>query len=84
MTIAEMFGQSAILTLIGMGTVFAFLIVLIACMDLTAKIVKAMKWDKDVSGGGISVTPDHVQGTADADVATAIAMAVHEHRARNP
>ena len=48
MTIAEMFGQSAILSLLGMGVVFAFLTILIVFMTLVAKIIHALGWDADV------------------------------------
>ncbi len=75
MTIAEMFGQSAILTLIGMATVFLFLIVLVVCMSMMAKIVKALRWDKDLYQAPEEPGSD---GT-EAEVAAAIAIAVHEH-----
>ncbi|MFA6938039.1 MAG: OadG family protein [Treponema sp.] len=39
MTILEMLKQSGILTLLGMGVVFAFLVVMILCMNFSSKII---------------------------------------------
>ena len=47
MTISEMLQQSGILTLLGMGVVFAFLIVLIACMHLLHGVIHAFKLDTE-------------------------------------
>lgn len=49
MTISEMIGQSGLLTLLGLGVVFAFIIILIACMKLLHAVVHALKLDKDDS-----------------------------------
>lgn len=46
MTIAEMLGQSGVLTVLGMCVVFAFLVILIGCMNLLRIFVKAAKLDK--------------------------------------
>ncbi|MCI6799354.1 MAG: OadG family protein [Treponema sp.] len=48
MTIVDMLGQSGILTLLGMGVVFSFLIILIICMYALHGILHALKLDKDV------------------------------------
>lgn len=82
MTIAEMFGQSGVLTLLGMAVVFAFLIVLIICVTLVGKLVAAMGWDSDVK----SPKPAYVPGARasdDAAVVAAIGAAVNEHRKNN-
>ncbi len=47
MTIPEMLSQSGILTILGMGVVFSFLIILIVFMKLVAFMVKAFGWDKE-------------------------------------
>jgi oxaloacetate decarboxylase gamma subunit len=47
MTIAEMLEQSGILTLLGMGTVFGFLAILIVSVTLVGKIIHALGLDKD-------------------------------------
>lgn len=49
MTIEEMLGQSAILTVLGMCVVFAFLIILIGCMNLLRIFVHAARLDKEAS-----------------------------------
>lgn len=46
MTIAEMLGQSGILTLLGMGVVFSFLIIMILGMNLLHAVLHALKLDK--------------------------------------
>ncbi len=48
MTISEMLGQSGLLTLLGMCVVFAFLLILIACMKLLHVVVHTFKLDKDI------------------------------------
>ena len=47
MTITQMLGQSLILTGLGMGVVFSFLIIMICCMSLSSKVIKALKLDKE-------------------------------------
>ena len=42
-----MLGQSGILTLLGMGVVFSFLIIMIVCMYALHAILHALKLDKD-------------------------------------
>ncbi|MDR3283908.1 MAG: OadG family protein [Treponema sp.] len=45
MTIAEMLGQSGILTVLGMGVVFSFIVIMIIAMGLMKKLVHALKLD---------------------------------------
>ncbi|MDR1325152.1 MAG: OadG family protein [Treponema sp.] len=47
MNITEMFEQSAVLTLLGMGVVFGFLIILVVAITGMGKIVHAMGLDKE-------------------------------------
>ncbi len=47
MNVEQMLGQSGILTLLGMGVVFSFLIIMIACMYLLRAVLHALKLDKD-------------------------------------
>ncbi|MBO7175714.1 MAG: OadG family protein [Spirochaetaceae bacterium] len=47
MTIIKMLQQSLFLTLLGMGVVFAFLIILIVCMTLSHKVLHALKLDQE-------------------------------------
>ncbi|MFA6504604.1 MAG: OadG family transporter subunit [Treponemataceae bacterium] len=82
MTIVEMFGQSAILSLLGMGIVFAFLVILIISVTLVAKLVKAMKWDGDVTAPKAAYVSSASTSNA-AAVTAAITAAVSEHRKTN-
>lgn len=77
MTITDMLSQSALLTVLGMGVVFGFLIVMIIFMNITAKIIKKMGLDKDetpAKGSGAKKAP--AQNTA--AVVAAIATAARE------
>jgi oxaloacetate decarboxylase gamma subunit len=47
MTIGEMFQQSAILTVLGMGTVFAFLWIMIVSINVVGKLVHSLGLDKE-------------------------------------
>ncbi|MCR5613984.1 OadG family protein [Treponema sp.] len=82
MTINDMLGQSGILTLLGMGVVFTFLIILIICMYALHAVLHALKLDKDEAPAKSS-SPSAASGTpaASADngaVIAAIAAAVHD------
>jgi oxaloacetate decarboxylase gamma subunit len=77
MTIFEMLEQSTLLTVIGMAVVFAFLWIMIICINATAKLVHKMGWDKDA--------PPETQapkstGKKTAEITAAISAAVTEHR----
>lgn len=76
MTVMEMLGQSAILTLLGMGVVFLFLIILVVCISLSSKLIKALKLDKEEEGGAAGTqTSANAQNDA---VVAAIAAAVRQ------
>ena len=79
MTIGQMFEQSGILTLLGMGTVFSFLVILIICVTLVGKFIHAMGLDKDLQ---IQAKPKVPAGNpaANATVVSAITAAVTEYR----
>ena len=47
MTIVDMLGQSGLLTLLGMGVVFGFLIIMIVFVTISTKVIKALGLDKD-------------------------------------
>ena len=47
MTVLEMFSQSGILTLLGMGVVFFFLIIMILAMIALHAVIHALKWDAE-------------------------------------
>jgi oxaloacetate decarboxylase gamma subunit len=81
MTIAEMLGQSGALTLLGMGIVFGFLIILIIAVSLVGKIIHALGLDKDA---GVLPKPAASAGPSTAAktaaVTAAISAAVTEYR----
>jgi oxaloacetate decarboxylase gamma subunit len=85
MTIADMFGQSVIVTLLGMGVVFSFLIILIIAITLAGKIIHAFGLDKDLQAKVSPTAPVIAAapsvGTANtAAVTAAIAAAVTDYR----
>jgi oxaloacetate decarboxylase gamma subunit len=81
MTIAEMLGQSGTLTLLGMGIVFGFLVVMIVCITLAGKVVHALGADRDLlprpakAAGNVSGA-----GSDNAAVTAAISAAVNEYQ----
>ncbi|MDR2631038.1 MAG: OadG family protein [Spirochaetaceae bacterium] len=79
MTIGEMFEQSAILTVLGMAVVFAFLWIMIICMSALARVVNKMGWDKDIRPSKKD-PPKNTGGTASPEVTAAISAAVTEYR----
>lgn len=78
MTIGEMLGQSGLLTLLGMGVVFAFLIIMIICMNLLHAVLHALKMDQDEKKEAPQASaPVQDKGA----IVAAIAAAVHEKEA---
>lgn len=76
MTIVDMLQQSIYLTLLGMGVVFSFLIIMIVCMVLTHKVLHALKLDREEESSAPSAAaPAAGQDTA---VVAAIATAIRE------
>ncbi len=76
MTIVDMLGQSGLLTLLGMGVVFGFLIIMIIFVSLTSKVIKMLGLDKDQpksTGSAAAVTAQDTNA-----VVAAIATAVRE------
>lgn len=77
MTIIDMLQQSLFLTLLGMGVVFSFLIVLIVFMTLSHKVLHALKLDQEaVEPQKTSAAP--VVTGQDGAVIAAIAAAIRE------
>jgi oxaloacetate decarboxylase gamma subunit len=78
MTIVDMLGQSGILTVLGMGVVFLFIIIMIICMGLVHKIVHALKLDVEneeaVSAAPVAVVAPGT-GTSGDDKAVVAAIA---------
>jgi oxaloacetate decarboxylase gamma subunit len=78
MTILEMLEQSSVLTLLGMGIVFSFLVILIVCVTLMGKFFHAIGINKDVQQPAKTGSP--AAGTGNAAVTAAISAAVNEYR----
>ncbi|MDR2313969.1 MAG: OadG family protein [Spirochaetaceae bacterium] len=77
--IVDMLGQSGVLALLGMGTVFGFLIIMIISIELVGKIVRALGWDKDAVSAGETKPAAKDNGALTA----AISAAVNEYRKNN-
>lgn len=77
MTIAEMLQQSGILTLLGMGVVFSFLIIMILCMYLLHVVLRALKLDKE-GKKETAQSPAPVPVRHNDAIIAAIAAAVHK------
>ncbi|MDR1575234.1 MAG: OadG family protein [Treponema sp.] len=82
MTIAEMLGQSGVMTLLGMGTVFGFLIVLIIAVTVMGKIFNALGLNKDAPSPAGKTGPA-ASGAGNAAVTAAISAAVTEYQKNN-
>jgi oxaloacetate decarboxylase gamma subunit len=74
-----MLGQSGVLTLLGMGIVFSFLVILIAAVTLAGKAIHALNWDKDVTQPPKAAGPAPA-GANQAPVTAAISAAINEYR----
>jgi oxaloacetate decarboxylase gamma subunit len=81
MTIVEMLGQSGVLSLLGMGIVFGFLVLLIIAVTLAGKVFHALGLDKDVGAPLKPAAPAGPSTSAKAAAVTAaISAAVTEYR----
>ena len=79
MYVSDMLSQSGILTLLGMGVVFSFLIIMILSMVLMHAIIHALKWDKEPEKKETAQVKSAAPAAADEGaVVAAIAAAVHE------
>lgn len=83
MTIVEMLGQSGVLSLLGMGIVFGFLIIMVVTITLMGKIVGALSPDKGTTApaaGAKTSSAAPASAGNNAQVTAAIAAAVNEYR----
>ena len=79
MTIVDMLGQSGILTLLGMGVVFSFLVIMIICMYALAKVLHLLKLDKEeVKPTSSSASAPQAPAQDNNAIVAAIAAAVHD------
>lgn len=77
MTISEMLSQSGILTLLGMGVVFSFLIIMIFAMTGLHAVIHALGWDKEEKKDA-PAAPVAAPAADNGAIIAAIAAAVHE------
>jgi oxaloacetate decarboxylase gamma subunit len=81
MTIVEMLEQSGVLTLLGMGIVFGFLIILVIAVTTAGKIIQALGVNKDIPRTAAPAPAG--DGAKAAAVTAAISAAVNEYRANS-
>ena len=80
MTIMEMLEQSAVLTMLGVGVVFSFLILLIICITLVGKIFHALESRKNVSSQEGTTADIAVKKEENNPHIAAIIAAINEYR----
>jgi sodium pump decarboxylase gamma subunit len=88
MTIFQMLGQSGVLALMGMGTVFLFLVILVFIVGWLGKAVHSLGWDRDVVPKTAPAMTAEVQTIPKTtpqnqnDITAAIAAAITRYRNR--
>jgi len=80
MTIVDMLGQSGLLTLLGMGVVFGFLIIMIIFVSLSTKVIKALGLDKDKTPAKGAAAKPVAKAQNNNAVVAAIAAAAREKK----
>jgi oxaloacetate decarboxylase gamma subunit len=78
-----MLGQSGVLTLLGMGIVFGFLVIMIIAITISGRIIQSLGLDKDAAPtkvGSGAPAGGHATGSNNAAVTAAISAAVNEYR----
>jgi oxaloacetate decarboxylase gamma subunit len=83
MTIIEMLGQSGVLTVLGMGVVFSFLIIMIFAITAVGKIIIALKLNKGLMTQVLASPSASVASGNAVSVTAAISAAVNEYRKSN-
>ena len=81
MTIMEMLGQSGVLTVLGMGIVFGFLVTLVISVTIMGKVVQVLGARKGAAEPGQAPAPAPVK-SAGAPLAV-IAAAINEYQQSN-
>jgi oxaloacetate decarboxylase gamma subunit len=80
MTIMEMLGQSGVLTILGMGVVFSFLIIMIITISGVGKIITALKLNNALMTQVLAAPPASTVSENAVSVTAAISAAVNEYR----
>ncbi|MDR0539933.1 MAG: OadG family protein, partial [Spirochaetaceae bacterium] len=76
MTIGEMFGQSAVLALLGMATVFGFLVLLVICISISGKVIHAFGLDKDTAAPAKAGAPAGMGSASSGRISPAVVSAI--------
>jgi|TergutMp193P3_1026864.scaffolds.fasta_scaffold140702_1 oxaloacetate decarboxylase gamma subunit len=80
MTIFDMLGQSGILTILGMGVVYGFLIIMVITISVVGKIIMKSGLKKDVQPAGSVIQRPAVNNDG---ITAAIGAAVNEYRKKS-
>ena len=80
MTIVEMLEQSAILTVLGVGMEFSFLILMIICVTLVSKIIRYLESGKNIKAQEAATTDTAIKKEDNGPIIAAITAAVNEYR----
>ncbi|MDR1637496.1 MAG: OadG family protein [Treponema sp.] len=80
MTIVDMLEQSGVLTLLGMGIVFSFLIVMVICITFVGRGIRLLGLDKDAGALPQAVSAGPSASDKSTAVTAAISAAVTEYR----
>ena len=83
MTIIEMLEQSGVLTLLGMGVVFGFLVIMVITITLAGKLIRALGLDKNTAAVAQTGSAASASAGNNAQVTAAISAAVNEYRKKN-
>jgi oxaloacetate decarboxylase gamma subunit len=80
MTIVEMLNQSGVLTVLGVGVVFVFLLVMVNVITLVGKILGERKDSQALAAQTASGASTGVKAGGETNVIAAISAAVNEYR----
>ncbi|MDR1374556.1 MAG: OadG family protein [Treponema sp.] len=80
MTIVDMLEQSGVLTLLGMGIVFSFLVLLIIAVSLAGKIIHAAGGGKDLGQPSPAPAGGGAAPAGNGAVTAVISAAVNEYQ----
>ena len=83
MTILEMLGQSGVLTLLGMGIVFSFLIILIIVISQLGRLMSAKDLDNGPPVYAAQTRVSAATSGTNAEITAAISAAVNEYKKSN-
>ena len=83
MTIMEMLGQSGVLTVLGMGIVFSFLVIMVITVSAMGRIIRALGLGNEVAASGAGEAGPALRPEKTTAVTAAIIAAVTEYQKDN-